>query len=179
MPSTPTYALPYPASTNVPDVPTDLAALCNRIEVAIAPGTATGQIPVWDNTAKTWGPAARVGYATTLPASPYDGQEAILVDSITTPTFLWRLRYNAGSTATYKWEFIGGLPLYIAGGSSNITTTTPTAIAGLGTWTVARTGDYRIIFGAYVGNTAGFTAIYYTYVQLAQNGTLIGLQAVY
>lgn len=47
-------------------------------------------------------------YGTTLPANPIDGQEAILVDSVTNPTYEWRFRYNAGSTSTYKWEFVGG-----------------------------------------------------------------------
>lgn len=49
-----------------------------------------------------------VTYGITLPASPSDGQEAILVDSLVNPTYQWRFRYNAGSTSPYKWEFIGG-----------------------------------------------------------------------
>jgi hypothetical protein len=49
-------------------------------------------------------------YGTSLPANPADGQEAILVDSLTNPTYQWRFRYNAGSTSAYKWEFIGGAP---------------------------------------------------------------------
>lgn len=49
-------------------------------------------------------------YGTTLPASPYDGQEAVLVDSITNPAYVWRFRYNAGSTSPYKWECVGGSP---------------------------------------------------------------------
>jgi len=49
-------------------------------------------------------------YGTTLPASPIDGQEAILVDSTTNPTYQWRFRFNANSTSAYKWEFIGGSP---------------------------------------------------------------------
>lgn len=51
-------------------------------------------------------------YNTTLPGSPVDGQEAILVDSVTNPTYVWRLRYNAGSASAYKWEFIGGTDYY-------------------------------------------------------------------
>ena len=49
-------------------------------------------------------------YNTSLPTSPVDGQEAILVDSVTNPTYIWHFRYNAGSTSAYKWEFIGGAP---------------------------------------------------------------------
>ena len=54
-------------------------------------------------------PAATApGYGTTLPASPADGQETILVDSTTNPSYQWRFRYNATSTSAYKWEFVGG-----------------------------------------------------------------------
>jgi len=51
-------------------------------------------------------------YGTSLPASPYDGQEAVLVDSVTNPSYQWRFRYNAGSTSPYKWEYVGGIPFY-------------------------------------------------------------------
>jgi hypothetical protein len=45
--------------------------------------------------------------ATTLPASPTDGQQAILTDNITTPTYAWLFQWS--QTAT-KWFFIGGSP---------------------------------------------------------------------
>jgi hypothetical protein len=53
-------------------------------------------------------PLGGVGLGTTLPASPYDGQEFVLTDSLTAPTYTWRFRYNAASASAYKWEFIGG-----------------------------------------------------------------------
>jgi len=52
-------------------------------------------------------------YGTSLPASPTDGQMAILVDSITNPSYQWMFRYNAGSSSAYKWEFVGGTPRQI------------------------------------------------------------------
>ena len=52
-------------------------------------------------------PAVVVG--TTLPASPFEGQEAILVDSLTVPTYSWRFRYVASITDAYKWLFVGGM----------------------------------------------------------------------
>jgi hypothetical protein len=55
--------------------------------------------------------AAKPTYGITLPASPVDGQEHILVDSLTAPTYSWRCRYNAQSTNAYKWEVHGGNPL--------------------------------------------------------------------
>lgn len=87
-------------------------------------------------------------YGTTLPASPYDGQEAVLVDSVTNPTYQWRFRYNAGSSSTYKWEFIGGTQVDIVVSSDETTVT-------VGTWidlttvgpvfTASRAGIYRCV----------------------------------
>jgi hypothetical protein len=83
-------------------------------------------------------------YGTSLPASPIDGQEAILVDSPTNPTYQWKFRYNAGSTSPYRWEFIGGAPLR---------SVIPAALAlsSVGGWTAAtpavsapRAGDYLL-----------------------------------
>jgi hypothetical protein len=54
------------------------------------------------------------GYSTSLPGSPYDGQVYTLVDSTTTPTYQWTFRYNAGSSSSFKWEFVGGAPAYAA-----------------------------------------------------------------
>lgn len=50
--------------------------------------------------------AARV---TSLPGSPYDGQEITYVADAT-DRILWRFKYNA-SGGSYKWEYIGGTPL--------------------------------------------------------------------
>lgn len=57
-------------------------------------------------------PAGAVGYGTVLPTSPANGQEFILTNSTTNPSWQWRLRYNANSTSTHKWEFVGGTPLF-------------------------------------------------------------------
>jgi len=70
--------------------------------------------------AAVWSPitpadVANIPYTTTLPGSPYDGQEVILVNSLTAPTWQWRLRYNAGSSNANKWEFVGGTPLKAVG----------------------------------------------------------------
>ena len=84
-------------------------------------------------------------YGTTLPASPYDGQEAILVDSITAPTYQWRFRYNAQSTSPYKWEYVGGTSAtaYIGTGESTTTTATWLDLATVGPRVIVpRAGDY-------------------------------------
>jgi hypothetical protein len=95
-------------------------------------------------------------YGTTLPAAPADGQEAILVDSITNPTYQWRFRYNAGSSSAYKWEFIGGsaarsevLP------QENTLSTSFIDLATVGPqFTVPRAGEYEIHYGAMAENGA-------------------------
>jgi hypothetical protein len=50
-------------------------------------------------------------YGLALPSSPADGQEHVLVDSLTAPTWQWRFRFNAAK-ASNKWDFIGGTARY-------------------------------------------------------------------
>jgi len=116
-----------------------------------------------------WEPLSGAAFApvtigTTLPASPVDGQEAILVDSLTAPTYAWRFRYSASITDAYKWVFIGG--------------SEPTLYAGVGAWAaigtastwmvlspslsfpVPRTGHYDAITGAQASiGGGGYTQI--------------------
>lgn len=93
-------------------------------------GVQTNDVPVWNGT--TWvrpsgTPSASVflrgdgswasaggspSLVTALPGSPTDGQEVILVDSTTTLTYAFRLRYNSGSSSSSKWEFMGGVPMF-------------------------------------------------------------------
>lgn len=71
--------------------------------------------------------------------TPYDGQEIILVDSVTAPTYDWRFRYNAQSTSAYKWEFIGGPPM----AAYEVTAVQITAWLALGpVMTIPRRGVY-------------------------------------
>ena len=119
----------------------------------LAQGGATlGQAMIWNGSA--WAPddvsSGGPSYGTTLPASPADGEEAILVDSTTSPTYTWRFRYNAGSAHTDKWEFIGGAPVSKETSSSRaINGGTQVAASGYyysagGSFTVPRAGVYRI-----------------------------------
>lgn len=97
------------------------------------------------------------GYGTTLPASPIDGQEFTLVDSTTSPTYQWRFRYNAGSSNTDKWEFVGGSPARVAI-ATNETTTSLTYVdlttAGP-SFTAPRAGQYLITTQAQASNGTG------------------------
>lgn len=86
-------------------------------------------------------------YGTTLPVSPVDGQEAILVDSASNPSYQWRFRYNVQSTSPYKWEFVGGPP-------QSALVATQEAHTGGATWqdlatpgpllTIPRSGEYWV-----------------------------------
>jgi hypothetical protein len=110
-----------------------------------------------------WAPAPTIPYGTSLPASPTDGQEAILVDSVTNPSYQWRFRYNAGSTSSYKWEFIGGVAASseIAAGQA-FSSSTYIDVATVGPQlTLPRAGDYICEFGCTVQQgQAAATAVY-------------------
>lgn len=99
-------------------------------------------------------------YGTTLPASPVDGQEAILVDSLTNPSYQWRFRYNAGSSSAYKWEFIGGAPWSATVAASETTGSgIPADLTTVGpSLALPRAGDYIFTFGAEVSNSAAGNA---------------------
>lgn len=98
-----------------------------------------------------------VTYGTSLPASPLEGQEAILVDSVAAPTYSWRFRYDPNITGANKWVFVGGAP-WSGYGSGN---------AGAGavytdwsssnpSFTIPRAGTYLIRHGAgFYGTNAG------------------------
>jgi len=84
---------------------------------------------------------------TALPSSPFDGQQIILTDSLTAPTFTWLLRYVAAK-ASNKWVFIGGAPAVTEvltsealAGSANTYNAPPTAGPN---WTIPVSGDYLV-----------------------------------
>ncbi len=103
-----------------------------------------------------------ISYGTTLPASPADKDIAILVDSTTNPSYQWMFRYNAGSSSSFKWEFIGGSPAYSEVLALETTTSsTYTDLATVGpSFTIPRSGDYIYVmrFQGY-NNTANAYAI--------------------
>lgn len=57
----------------------------------------------------TGGAVPAQALVTALPASPVDGQQVVLVDSLTAPTYQWKLLYVAGK-ASNRWVFVGGAP---------------------------------------------------------------------
>jgi hypothetical protein len=100
-----------------------------------------------------WPAAPIIAYGTTLPGSPVDGLEAILVDSITNPSYQWRFRYNAGSSSAYKWEFIGGAAAFVYAGTGAWTTLSDTAAHWGPTMNAPRAGIYEGTMTAQVGGT--------------------------
>lgn len=107
-------------------------------------------VPVWTSG------AGAPGYATTLPGSPTNGQEAILVDSTTNPTYAWSFRYNSSSAHTDKWEFIGGADADVEVETSQSTSSVSYVdLATVGpSFTLPRAGVYTFGYGASVIQSA-------------------------
>lgn len=64
------------------------------------------------------GPGVR-GLVSVLPALPADGDECYYQNTaMATDGIVWHLRYRVASASAYKWEFIGGPPLYAEGVAS-------------------------------------------------------------
>ncbi|MEM3008358.1 MAG: hypothetical protein QXU32_01460 [Nitrososphaerales archaeon] len=91
-------------------------------------------------------------YGTSLPTNPVDGDMHIYVDSTTNPTYQWMFRYNANSSSSYKWEFIGGTPARSV--VETFQTTTATSYSDLTTvgpdFTIPRAGDYLITINSVI-----------------------------
>ena len=105
-------------------------------------------------------PQAVPGYGTSLPASPSDGQEYVLVDSVSNPSYQWRFRYNAGSSSAYKWEFVGGSPATADVATQETSTSTSYVdLATVQAITLPRAGEYMFHFGAECSNSNGGTAL--------------------
>ena len=95
------------------------------------------------------GSSSAIPVGTSLPGSPVDGDEYILVDSTTAPTYSWHFRYSTGVSDANKWIFVGGSSLRVeeatvfTGTSAN----TNYDFTG-GSITVPRAGVYEVDFGA-------------------------------
>lgn len=87
---------------------------------------------------------------TALPSVPFDGQIVVFQTAAMAVLGLaWTLRYNAASSSAYKWEVIGGSPLYAedpAGGNTASTTFTGTGSVPV-TLALPLAGDYMVSLG--------------------------------
>jgi hypothetical protein len=103
-----------------------------------------------------------------LPGSPIDGQ-IIYYEANATDGIIWQLRYRSASASAYKWEFIGGSPLYkqflydgiASSGASYASFSTPVTV------TTPLAGDYVYKFGA---GGAGPNAGYDIFIGLSIGG---------
>jgi hypothetical protein len=134
LPTTTNLALPYPSASDTADVPRDIQTLANRLDIVAG------------------GPAV-----SSLPGSPVDGQECYYVADAANGV-VWHLRYRAGATGSYKWEFVGGAQLTATGAGGATSSTTPQT-AGTPTITLPLAGDYELGFGAFMQPSATGTAI--------------------
>src|SRR5205823_156654 len=75
----------------------------------------------------------------------------------------WHLRYRAGSTSAYKWEFVGGPDLFTEGGGSIKTAASeaaPVKLTGGPTLVFPLNGDYEICMGLFLAlNVPGATNV--------------------
>ena len=118
---------------------------------AVNPGT--GQTPPVMSAPP--GVMGAIPLVTALPASPFEGQEVIFTDSLTAPTYSWRLRY-VGAKTSNKWVFVGGVPAtsFVAT-SENTPGTTYGNLTTIGPQiTVPVAGVYNIEIGAQLGTGA-------------------------
>jgi hypothetical protein len=139
MPATAKLALPYPATTDTADVPRDIKALADRLDIV-----ASGAI------------------VSSLPASPADGQEAYYLADATNG-IVWHLRYRTAAAGAYKWEVVGGPPLVsqtVIGAQVNTTSGTPVALTGGPSLTVPLAGDYDIDMSAGMFSTGAGVTMY-------------------
>ena len=100
---------------------------------------------------------AQVQLVTTLPTNPYDGQLIDFVaDSIN--GVLWRFRYRAASSSSYKWEAVGCSPLMAenTGNDAGFTNNggSPVAVANGPQITLPLAGDYVVDWSADMVNAA-------------------------
>jgi hypothetical protein len=101
----------------------------------------------------------------------FDGMEVYYVADSTNGV-VWHLKYNAATSSTYKWNYVGGIPVtVIQSASTSALTTTPTLLSGP-TTTVSLAGEYQVQHGGrcYHQNLAAASVQHGLYV----NGGSVG-----
>jgi hypothetical protein len=110
--------------------------------------------------------------ATTLPAAPTDGQQALLVDSTSAPTYSWLMQWSAAASL---WIATGVVPLSsYDGGGGNINSAAAITVGTPPSITIAHAGSYLIRFmvrHAYASSSSGVGTSVST--QLTKNGAAL------
>jgi len=123
-------------------------------------------------------------YGTSFPSNPVNGQEHVLVDSTTNPTYQWRFRFNANSASAYKWEFIGGPPV------TTYRLPAESVAATSGAWsdlagasapiaTIPRAGDYLVSASCQMYQSTGGVSTLYMGIWNYTTSTILGLYAMH
>ena len=114
------------------------------------------------------------------PQNPRDN-DIWVAESVDSNGTRWQFQYNASSSASYKWEFIGGPPTYLSRftAGDNITADSSFhADTTLGTITLSRAGIYTICANAYgTTSTSGLQEIQLSYTDNGSSGAGLGLGA--
>jgi hypothetical protein len=142
----------------------DVDAPVDFIAYVPASGTAVSRLPdlpFWD-----------YGLVTVLPTTPtpQTGDLCTYVDSLSAPTYRWRLQYNGSSSSAYKWECVGGSALAAYSATTQTAASTSyTTPAGALSLTLPLAGDWEVWGAVRVVNTVGFTNWSYTVGALASS----------
>lgn len=111
-----------------------------------------------------------VPLVTALPTPLFDGQEVILCDSLTAPTYQWRLRYVAAK-ATNRWVFVGGAEAYARIDTDESFTT-------VSTWVdLATVGPSFVVPVAGIYETWGNASYWSTVLSVASVDVVVGAAA--
>lgn len=114
-----------------------------------------GGITDTDSTVLAWNAA--------WPASPVTGQEVVRY-SDSANQVVWRFRYDSSATAGFRWRYVGGAPLYLAGTPG--ATRTPNGagryvVLSTPTFTPGIAGKWKIRYEYQMGwNTTAFTVAF-------------------
>ena len=143
-----TLTVKYLSSPNFPTIPHFyMLTAADRVLALGAIMIFVFQNGYWVEMANNTAASGTLALVTSLPGSPTDGQECILVDSTSAPTYQWRLRYNSTTT---KWHYLGGTPgFHEIATSESTSSTTYAALATAGPlFALPVAGDYDVEFGA-------------------------------
>jgi hypothetical protein len=92
---------------------------------------------------------------TTLPSSPYDGQQ-ISFAADPTNGVIWQLRYRSASSSAHKWEFLGGPPMVAEQvATGGVVFNTSYGVFSYATLAVPLSGDHDVRLNAAITGLTG------------------------
>lgn len=99
----------------------------------------------------------KIQVVTSLPSVASDGDQVVLVDSASAPTYSWLLQYVAAKSSN-KWVFVGGPPIITApAGSLTTTSTSYVDLTSGPTITIPLAGLYVVHFQVQAARSGGGT----------------------